>query len=114
MIALIITIIVMLILVGVTVTVAINGGLFEKSKEAAKGTEIEREKEELTSAITTAYNVETGNVDRTKLKDALSGWTVDGEEGGPYTVKSPKQNIYNVATNGTITKPSNISKGDLS
>lgn len=40
----------MLILVGVTVTVAINGGLFEKSKEAAKGTEIEREKEELTSA----------------------------------------------------------------
>ena len=37
----------MLILVGVTVTVAINGGLFEKSKEAAKGTEIEREKEKV-------------------------------------------------------------------
>ena len=33
LIALIITIIVMLILVGVTVTTAINGGLFKKAKE---------------------------------------------------------------------------------
>ena len=38
MIALIITIIVMLILVGVTVTAAINGGLFEKAKIAKEGT----------------------------------------------------------------------------
>ena len=94
----------MLILVGVTVTVAINGGLFEKAKEAAKGTEIGREKEELTSAIATAYNVETGKVDKEKLKDALgTGWSVDEEEGGQYTVTSPKGNIYNVATDGTIT-----------
>ena len=35
--ALVITIIVMLILVGVTVTVAINGGLFGQTKKAAKG-----------------------------------------------------------------------------
>lgn len=35
--ALVITIIVMLILVGVTVTVAINGGLFDQAKKAAKG-----------------------------------------------------------------------------
>ena len=101
----------MLILVGVTVTVAINGGLFEKSKEAAKGTEIGREKEELTSAITTAYNVETGKVDNAKLKDALSGWTVDGEEGGPYTVTSPKLNTYKVAVDGTITEKKTIPAG---
>ena len=101
----------MLILVGVTVTVAINGGLFEKSKEAAKGTEIGREKEELTSAIATAYNVETGKVDKTKLKDALSGWTIDGEEGGPYTVTSPKQNTYKVAVDGTITEKKTIPAG---
>ena len=102
----------MLILVGVTVTVAINGGLFEKSKEAAKGTEIEREKEELTSAIATAYNVETGKVDKTKLKDALgTGWSVDGEEGGQYTVKSPKQNTYKVAVDGTITEKKTIPAG---
>ena len=103
----------MLILVGVTVTVAINGGLFEKSKEATRKTLIEREKEELTSAIATAYNVETGKVDKTKLENALSGWKVEENGDGSYTVKSPKQNIYNVATNGTITKPSNISKGDF-
>ncbi len=43
----------MLILVGVTVTVAINGGLFEKTKEGAKGTEIERVKEQITADIVT-------------------------------------------------------------
>ena len=102
----------MLILVGVTVTVAINGGLFEKSKEAAKGTEIEREKEELTSAITTAYDEATGKVDKAKLKEALgTGWSVDGEEGEPYTVKSPKQNTYKVAVDGTITEKKTIPAG---
>ena len=39
LIALIITIIVMLILVGVTVSVALNGGLFEKAKDAKEQTE---------------------------------------------------------------------------
>ena len=43
----------MLILVGVTVTVAINGGLFEKTKEGAKGTTIERVKEQITADIAT-------------------------------------------------------------
>ena len=104
----------MLILVVVTVTVAINGGLFEKSKEAAKGTEIGREKEELTSAIATAYNVETGKVDKTKLKDALgTGWSLAEGDTAPYTVTSPKGNKFTVAVDGTITKPSNISKGDF-
>ena len=93
----------MIILVGVTVTVAINGGLFEKSKEAAKGTEIEREKEELTSAIATAYNVETGKVDKTKLKDALgTGWSLAEGDTAPYTVTSPKGNKFTVSADGTI------------
>ena len=43
----------MLILVGVTVTVAINGGLFEKTKEGAKETTIERAKEQITADIAT-------------------------------------------------------------
>ena len=113
LIALIITIIVMLILVGVTVTVVINGGLFEKAKEAAKETTIEREKEELTSAITTAYDEATGKIDKTKLKDALSGWTVKENGDGSYTVKSPKGNKYNVATNGTITDKNETSAKTL-
>lgn len=93
----------MLILVGVTVTVAINGGLFEKAKEAAKGTEIGREKEELTSAIATAYNVETGKVDKAKLKDALgTGWSLAEGDTAPYTVTSPKGNKFTVSADGTI------------
>ncbi len=92
----------MSILVGVTVTVAINGGLFEKSKEAAKGTEIGREKEELTSAITTACNVETGVIKEDDLNKALNGWTVVGNGDGSYTVTSPKENNYKITSNGTV------------
>ena len=93
----------MLILVGVTVTVAINGGLFDKSKEATRKTLIEREKEELTSAIATAYNVETGKVDKTKLKDALgTGWSLAEGDTAPYTVTSPKGNKFTVSADGTI------------
>ena len=40
LVALVITIIVMLILVGVSVTVAINGGLFTKAKEGATNTQV--------------------------------------------------------------------------
>ena len=45
LIALIITIIVMLILVGVSVTIAINGGLFTNAKNARNNTVVERDKE---------------------------------------------------------------------
>lgn len=41
LVALVITIIVMLILVGVSVTVAINGGLFDKAKSGAENTQKE-------------------------------------------------------------------------
>ena len=109
--ALVITIIVILILVGVTVTVAINGGLFEKSKEATKKTLIEKEKEELASGIVTAYDGTTEKVDKTTLEGTLpSGWTVDGEEGGPYTATSPSQNTYNIAVDGTITDENKTEK----
>ena len=101
----------MLILVVVTVTLANEkGGLFEKAREAAKGTEMAKEKEELTVAITTAHDAKTGVINKEKLKNALgTEWTVDGEEGGPYTVTSPKGNIYNVATNGTIAEKNKTS-----
>ena len=93
----------MLILVGVTVTVAINGGLFEKAKEAAKGTEIGREKEELTSAIATAYDTETGTISKAKLKANLgTGWSLAEGDTAPYTVTSPKGNKFTVSADGTI------------
>ena len=60
LIALIITIIVMLILVAVTISVALNGGLFNNAREAKEGTQKQVSKEELISAIVGAYD-KTGN-----------------------------------------------------
>ena len=53
LIALIITIIVMLILVGVTINVALQGGLFTTAKEAVKQTQITQVKEMVISDILT-------------------------------------------------------------
>ena len=50
LIALVITIIVMIILVAVSVTVALNGGLFQTAKTATGKTELERDKEILMAA----------------------------------------------------------------
>ena len=56
LIALIITIIVMLILVAVTVSVALNGGIFNNAREAKTGTQRQAEKEELIAHMVGAYN----------------------------------------------------------
>ena len=57
LIALIITIIVMLILVGVTVTTAINGGLFESTRKASRDTQKQSVLEEL-NALTAEFNAD--------------------------------------------------------
>ena len=62
LIALIITVIVMLILVGVTITVALNGGLFETANKAATGTQKESERERLTEIALANYNVSEGKI----------------------------------------------------
>ena len=102
LIALIITIIVMLILVGVTINVALNGGLFSTTEEAASKTQIEAEREQLLSAVVTAYDTETGTISKSKLEANLgTGWNVEGDT-APYTVTSPKGNKFTVNANGTI------------
>ena len=58
LIALVITVIVMLILVGVTVTSAINGGLFKKSKEAARETENAKIFEQIQLAVVASKKFE--------------------------------------------------------
>ena len=103
MIALIITVIIMLILVGVTINVALNGGVFTTAQSAATNTIIEAEREQLLSAVATAYDTETGTINKSKLESNLgTGWNVVGNEGGPYTVTSPKGNKYTVNANGAI------------
>lgn len=59
LIALVITIIVMLILVAVTITMAINGGLFEKAGEASRKTnEAKTQEQEIGTGNVTVKDVE--------------------------------------------------------
>ena len=71
LIALIITIIVMLILVGVTINVALNGGLIEKARTAQNLTQKQVEKEELIVASMGAYNEKTDSVDIETLENSI-------------------------------------------
>ena len=111
LIALIITIIVMLILVGVTVTTAINGGLFKSARNAAKGTILEKEKEELTAATVYAYNETTGKIDKTKLQNELKGWTIEDSTNSSFKCISPNKNVFTIDENGEVSvqEPLNIS-----
>ena len=105
MIALIITIIVMLILAGVTINVALNGNLFGKAETATKETNKAVEKEQLMAAVISAYDAKTGAISKQTLESELgTGWQVTGEEGGPYGVTSPKANEYIVTKTGEIGK----------
>ena len=93
----------MLILVGVTINVALNGKLFTAAQDAASGTQRQAEKEQLLSAIVSAYDTETGLIRKLKLQEILgTSWSVEGADGGPYTVKSPKGNVFTVNKDGTI------------
>ena len=57
-----VTVIVMLILVGVTITVALNGGLFTTAKDAATNTIKASEKERLIEIAASSYNVSEGKI----------------------------------------------------
>lgn len=63
LVALVITIIVMLILVGVSVTVALKGGLFDTAKTAADDTKTAAEAENKLSSGTVTIHNETTNTD---------------------------------------------------
>ena len=116
LIALIITIIVMLILVAVTINVALNGGLFERAKNAKEQTQLQMDREELLSAATAAVDPHTGIVDATKLSNGLrDGWIIsENEENNEvvsYTCISPNGNEFTVNTRGMITYVGASSEG---
>ena len=100
LIALIITIIIMIILVGVTVNVALNGGLFETTEKAAKGTQIEADREILQVGVAGALVSEEGITKESLQNNLPEGWNVEGE--GPFTVISPNGNKFTVNLDGTI------------
>lgn len=104
LIALIITIIVMLILVGVTVTTAINGGLFEKARIAAAGTQKEVDKEKLSMALAFAYDETAGEINKSTLEKELGKeWTVT-KTGNTYLCENKKSGSkFTVTAQGEIT-----------
>ena len=96
LIALIITIIVMLILVGVTINVALNGGLFEKAKTAGEQTQREADREYLISLITGTLN-NTGDFQITTSNLTKDGWKAEETENDNYLkCTSPKNEVFYV------------------
>ena len=107
LIALIITIIVMLILVAVTISVALNGGILSNASKATKDTQIQVDREKITSSVSYALNYVTGIVDGEKLGNDLGNkWTVipitENEEIVGYTCTSEKGNVFIVSSSGEI------------
>lgn len=92
LIALVITIIVMLILIGVTINVAIQGGLFETAQNASAQTNLEKEKEILQSAAL-GFLDNQGRIDINAFVAAYNGKTIEG-----YTIT--KDGEYAIATKG--------------
>jgi len=106
LIALIITIIVMLILVGVSVTVALDGGLFSTAKNATGKTQLELEKEQLLELAMGAIG-DNGKVDTEKLDAAV---LADGKftKTDDRTYKSEKSgNTFTVSDYGSVTVAGN-------
>ena len=97
LIALIITIIVMMILVAVSVTVALNGGLFDTAKKASSETQLKADEEILLSAVVGAIGTD-AKVDFYKLDKNLPDGFIG--ENGTYT--SSSGNIFIVDNNGNI------------
>ena len=78
----------MLILVGVTITVSLNGGLFETANKAATNTQKETERERLTEAALASYNVSEGKIsDVDSLVGKLSGMGFSKDESKSSTSK---------------------------
>ena len=89
----------MLILVGVTINVALNGGLFTKARQAAQQTEIEVDRESLFGSVVASIGTD-GKVNFTELDNNLptEEWTGSN---GTYT--SPNGNTFTVDEYGNIT-----------
>ena len=102
----------MLILVGVTVNVALNGGLFETANKAVKQTQKEADREILQAAVIAALNEQLKIEKAEAIKNNLpDGWEVTGADGGPYTCTSPKGNKFIVKQNGEIAELPNLPEG---
>jgi len=103
LVALIITIIVMLILAGVSTTVALNGGLINTAKEASDRTQTVSETKMLLEKVMGAIKSD-GTVDFDKLNAKLpDGFTCIEDEETYKIYISETQNKYKVDKDGDVT-----------
>jgi len=106
LIALIITIIVMLILVGVTINVALNGGLFTKADTAVKQTQLEMEKEILQN-IALGFLENNGEINFAELEAEYTGKTAEGYtivNEGEYATATKEEKVFYITKHGGISE----------
>jgi type II secretory pathway pseudopilin PulG len=124
LIALIITIVIMLILAGVTINIAIDGGLFGQTSEAVQKTEIAQIREKIQAAIIAKRmenRLKTGKRDLSQedLEAILKkeGTIIYGEDGTTIKELEPEGRNYRVPINelwtGTLAS-SGEEDGDIS
>ena len=103
LIALIITIIIMLVLVGVTVSFVSNGGLISKAKQAAKQTQIEADKELLPFDVILATGTD-GEINFSEFRTAAvsDGFSISGSS-LPCTATSKNGNEFSISRDGKVT-----------
>ena len=108
LIALVITIIVMLILVGVTINVATSGGLFDTARDAASKTTYDAEKTEILDYMygdQEIYNAQTGELNLLTLKNKLEnkGWICISISSTELKIKkTEKGEIHTITSSGKI------------
>ena len=108
LIALIITIMVMLILVGVTINVALNGGIFDRAKDATQKTSREVSREQIVAAMIGAYD-NNGNFVKANIElPEETKWCTKDENylnasgEGNYVVTKNNEKFYVNPTDGTV------------
>ena len=100
LIALIITIILMLILLGVTVTGAIRGGIFSTTKQATSETQKAIDRQELQEIVIIESRKGSSEMDLSKVEENLQGgWQVNKKR---REVVSPSGNAFLIEENGNV------------
>ena len=111
LIALVVTIIVLLILAGVTIALVLGqNGIFSKAEVAAEKTNEGQELDQVRLAVLEARTnslvdkTELENELRTSIEKVYPGSEVTNNGDGTYTIKLPNTNTYTVDGNGNVTK----------
>lgn len=115
LIALVITIIVMLILIGVTINLSLDGGLFGYAKQAKNNTEITNEKEIIQNAIIMAKGTnKTGKITAEEMQKKIDEETVTIlEDGNNLIIKFNQSNrLYEVDQKGNVEGPKELVKDE--